>query len=193
MGQEKLLYGHNQMNDGTTQCDFWDRRSQYWVITRQIMGQKKVTFGDRSCWSWVITRRITGQNKMTFWDRRNWNYIISRCILGLNKVSFWDKRSRFWVITRWIMGHDDVTFLGQEKLIFCHDKMNCRTKRGHFLRYWKVILVHIRWWSYGRFQDDNNIFHKMKNDLTTGTWQDNIWCPINIIFFCTSDAVDWNN
>ncbi len=28
----------------------------------------------------------------------------------------------------------------------------------------------------------------MKNDLTTGTWQDNIWCPINIILLCTSDA-----
>jgi hypothetical protein len=27
----------------------------------------------------------------------------------------------------------------------------------------------------------------MKNDLTTGTWQDDIWCPINIILFCTSD------
>ncbi len=29
----------------------------------------------------------------------------------------------------------------------------------------------------------------MKNDLTTGTWQDNIWCPINIILLCTSDDV----
>ena len=28
----------------------------------------------------------------------------------------------------------------------------------------------------------------MKNDLTTGTWQDNIRCPINIILFCTSDV-----
>ncbi len=27
----------------------------------------------------------------------------------------------------------------------------------------------------------------MKNDLTTRTWQDNIWCPIIIILFCTSD------
>ncbi len=27
----------------------------------------------------------------------------------------------------------------------------------------------------------------MKNDLTTGTWQDDIWCPIIIILFCTSD------
>ncbi len=29
----------------------------------------------------------------------------------------------------------------------------------------------------------------MKNDLTTGTWQDAIWCPIIIISFCTSDVV----
>jgi hypothetical protein len=78
--------------------------------------------------------------------------------------------------------------LGQEKLILVHHKMNYGTKQGHFLGYWKVILVHIRRWSYGTFQDDNNIFHKMKNDLTTGTWQDNIWCPINIILLCTSDA-----
>jgi hypothetical protein len=42
-------------------------------------------------------------------------------------------------------------------------------------------------WSYGRFQDDNNIFYKMINDLTTRTWQDDIWCPIIIILFCTSD------
>ncbi len=27
---------------------------------------------------------------------------------------------------------------------------------------------------YGRFQDDNNIFYKMKNDLSTVTWQDDI-------------------
>ncbi len=50
-----------------------------------------------------------------------------------------------------------------------------------------MILVYLRRWSYGRFQDDNNIFYKMKNDLTTGTWQDDIWCPIIIILFCTSD------
>jgi hypothetical protein len=28
----------------------------------------------------------------------------------------------------------------------------------------------------------------MKNGLTTRTWQDNIWCPINIILLCTSDV-----
>ncbi len=28
----------------------------------------------------------------------------------------------------------------------------------------------------------------MKNDLTTGTWQDDAWCPINIILLCTSDG-----
>ena len=33
----------------------------------------------------------------------------------------------------------------------------------------------------------------MKNDLTKGTWQDNIWCPINIILFCTSDVVSSGN
>jgi hypothetical protein len=40
---------------------------------------------------------------------------------------------------------------------------------------------------------DNSIFHKMKNDLTTGTWQDNIWCPINIILLCTSDVDNWSS
>ncbi len=34
----------------------------------------------------------------------------------------------------------------------------------------------------------NNIFYKMKYDLTTGTWQDNIRCPISIILFCISDV-----
>ncbi len=66
--------------------------------------------------------------------------------------------------------------------------MNYGTKQGHFLGSWNVILVILGRWSYGKFKDDNNIFHKMKNDLTTGTWQDNIWCSINIILLCTSDA-----
>ncbi len=52
-----------------------------------------------------------------------------------------------------------------------------------------MILVHLGRWSYGRFKDDNNIFYKMKNDLTTGTWQDDIWCPIIIILLCTSDVI----
>ncbi len=51
-----------------------------------------------------------------------------------------------------------------------------------------MILVYLGRWSYGRFKDDNNIFYKMKNDLTTGTWQDDIWCPIIIILLCTSDV-----
>jgi hypothetical protein len=50
-----------------------------------------------------------------------------------------------------------------------------------------MILVYLGRWSYGRLQEDNNIFYKMKNDLTTRTWQDDIWCPIIIILFCTSD------
>ncbi len=29
----------------------------------------------------------------------------------------------------------------------------------------------------------------MKNDLTTGTWQDSNWCPIIIILLCTSDEL----
>ncbi len=33
------------------------------------------------------------------------------------------------------------------------------------------------------------ILKYMKNYLTTGTWQDDISCPINIILFCTSDEV----
>jgi hypothetical protein len=50
-----------------------------------------------------------------------------------------------------------------------------------------MILVYLGRWSYGRFKYDNNIFYKMKTDLTTGTWQDDIWCPIIIILLCTSD------
>ncbi len=66
--------------------------------------------------------------------------------------------------------------------------MNYGSKQVTFLGHWKVILVYIGRWSYGHFQDDNKVFQKMKNDLTTGTWQDDIWCPINIILLCTSDA-----
>ncbi len=87
--------------------------------------------------------------------------------MGHNNVTFWNRRSWYWDITRWIMGK----------------------KQGHFLRYWKMILVYLRRWSYGRFKDGNNICNKMKNDLTTGTWQDDIWCPIFIILFCTSDVL----
>ncbi len=52
-----------------------------------------------------------------------------------------------------------------------------------------MILVYLGRWSYGRFKDYNNIFYKIKNDLTTGTWQDDIWCTIIIILFCTSDTI----
>jgi hypothetical protein len=51
-----------------------------------------------------------------------------------------------------------------------------------------MIFVYLGRWSFGRLKDDNNIFHKMKSDLTTRTWQDDIWCPINIILLCTSDG-----
>ncbi len=67
--------------------------------------------------------------------------------------------------------------------------MNYGTNQGHFLGWWKMILVYLGRWSYGRFQDDNNIFYKMKNDLTTRTWQDDIWCPIIILLLCTSDVL----
>jgi hypothetical protein len=43
-GQEKLILGHNKASYGTNNVNFWDRRSQYWVIMRQIMGQYEVTF-----------------------------------------------------------------------------------------------------------------------------------------------------
>jgi hypothetical protein len=84
--------------------------------------------------------------------------------MGHNNVNFWDRRSWYWVIIRWTM----------------------RQNRSLFGN-WKVILVYIRRWSYGRFRDANKVFKNMKNDLTTGTWQDNIWCPRNIILLCTSD------
>jgi hypothetical protein len=37
-----------------------------------------------------------------------------------------------------------------------------------------MILIYLGRGTYGRFKDDTNIFYKMKNDLTTGTWQDDI-------------------
>ncbi len=45
MGQEKLILGHDKMNDGTKQCDVWDRISRSWVITRENYGTEKGGFG----------------------------------------------------------------------------------------------------------------------------------------------------
>ncbi len=45
LGQEKLILGHNETNYGTNRVTFWDRRSWFLVIIRQIMEKDKVTFG----------------------------------------------------------------------------------------------------------------------------------------------------
>ena len=37
-------------------------------------------------------------------------------------------------------------------------------------------------------QGKNKVLKKMKNDLTTGTWQYDIWCPINITLLSVSDV-----
>jgi hypothetical protein len=47
MGQEKLIYSHNQMNDGAMQGDF--------------LGQEKLILGHN--------KTNYGTNKVTFWDR----------------------------------------------------------------------------------------------------------------------------
>ncbi len=142
-----------------------------------------------------------GHNKTNYGRKEDDILGQEMLILHLIEMYFGIKRGVFWGQEKSILSHNKTNygtwqcdFLGQEKLILGHNKMNCRTKWGHFLQYWKVIWVHIRRWSYGRFRHDNNIFHKMKNDLTTGTWQDNIWCPVNIILFCTSDVlqVSWH-
>ncbi len=144
---------------GQNKVTFWDRRSWHLGITRWNMGQNKLTFWDRRNSIMVITIQIL---KVTFWDRRIWYWAISRRIWGLNEMFFWDRRGQFWIIIRLIMGHEDVAFWVIRRWIKGHNKMNYGTKQGHFLGYWKVILVHIRRWSHGRFQDDNNILHKMK-------------------------------
>ncbi len=70
--------------------------------------------------------------------------------------------------------------MGQEKLILGHHEMNYGTKQGQFLGYWRIILVYLGRWSYGRFQDNNNIFYRMKNDLTTGTHQKQHHVPYSL-------------
>ncbi len=60
------------------------------------------------------------------------------------------------------MGHNDVIFWDRRSLYLGHNEMNYGSKQGHFLGYWKVILVYIGRWSYGCFQDDNKVFQKMK-------------------------------
>ncbi len=207
LGQEKLILGHNKTNYGTNMVIFWDRRSWYWVITRQNMGQHEVIFWDRRSWYWVISKWIIRHNKVLFWDRRSPLVVITRRILGLNKVTFGDRRSWFWVLKRWIMGHNYVTFgdgrrwywvitrwiMGHNNVTFCNRRSWYRVitrwimgqNEVTFLGYWKVM--YIGRWSYGRVWDDNKVFQKIRIDLTTKTWQDNIWCPINIILLCTSN------
>ncbi len=139
--RQKLILGHNEMNYGTEQGKiFWDRRSWLMVITRPILGLKKVFFWDRRSQFQVLTRWIMGHSNVTFCDRRSWYWVIIRWIMGLNDVTFWDRRSWYWVITRWIMGQNKVA-LGDTG---------------------KVILVYIGRWSYGRFWDDDKVFPKMK-------------------------------
>ncbi len=161
------MLGHYEMNCGTTRVDFLGQEKLKLGHNKANYGTKQDILGQE--------KLILGHIKMNFGTK--WGVFLGqeKSILSHNKTNYW---------TWW------CDFLGQAKLILGHKKMNSRTKQGHFLGYWNVILVHIRRWSCGRFWDDNNISHKMKNDLTTGTWQDDIWCPINIILFCTSDVCD---
>ncbi len=153
------------MKYGTEQVDYLGHEKLTYGHNKTNFGMEQGDFLVQENSMLSHMRQILELNEMFFWDKRSWFWIILRLVMGHNDVTFWDRRSWYWDITRWIMG--------QNKVIFWD---------------WKIILVHIRRWSNGTFQDDNNIFHKMKNDLTTDTWQDNIWCPLNIILLCTSDA-----
>jgi hypothetical protein len=75
------------------------------------------------------------------------------CYVGqtYHKDMLWGRRIQYWDMTSQIFGQN-ISFL-----------VNC-----------KVILVYIGRQSYQQLQDDNIIYWKMKNNLTTGSWQDNI-------------------
>jgi hypothetical protein len=172
MGQTMWIFGTREVNIGSLWDKLWDKQVDFLGQEKLKLGHNKTKYGTKQ-------DDILGQEKLVL------NHVM---------ICFGTKQGVFLGQEKSILSHNKTNYgiwhdlLGQEKLILGHNKMNCTTKQGHFLGYWKVIKVQIRRWSYGRFQDDNNIFHKMKNDLTTGTWQDNIWCPVNIILFCTSDV-----
>ncbi len=129
--------------------------------------------GEVDSWSWQDefwdwTRWFFGTGEVNFgslWDEL-WD--ITMCFFGTGE-------SDIWVIKRWIMGHNNVTFWDRRSWYWD-------------IRRWIMGQNKITYWD-NRKWEDNNIFYKMKNDLTAGTWQDDIWCPIIIILFCTSDVL----
>ncbi len=50
------------------------------------------------------------------------------------------------------------------------------------------ILWQYTSWTQQILKDDTKVLNKMINELTTGTWQDNIGCPVNINLGSTSDG-----
>ncbi len=60
LGQDELILGHTETKYGTIRMTLWNRRSWYWVITRQIMEQDKVTFG-------------TGEGNIESWRDEIWD------------------------------------------------------------------------------------------------------------------------
>ncbi len=87
LGQEKLTYGHDRTNFGTIQ-GFWDRRSQFWVSLRWIMGHKDVFFRTGEFDIWVITRWILGHNKCVFLGQE-------KLILGHHEMNYGTKQDHF--------------------------------------------------------------------------------------------------
>ncbi len=110
-------------------------------------------------------RWFFGTGEVNFGSLQDELWDIRMCFYGTGEVDI-------WVITRWIIGHFDVTFWDRRSLYWDITR-------------WIMGQNKVTFGANGRC----NIFYKMKNDLTTGTWQDNIWCPIIIILLCTSDGV----
>jgi hypothetical protein len=85
--------------------DFWDRRSQYWVIIRQIMGQNEVIFLGKE-------KLKLGQNKTNYGTKQDDILGQEKFILDHIEMNFGSKRG---------------VFLGQEKSSLSHNKTNYGT------------------------------------------------------------------
>ncbi len=95
------------MKDGTKLCDFWDRRSCYWVIRDKL------------------------------WDKQGDFLGHKKLILSQNKTNYGTKGGNFLGQEKLIQGHNQMKygteqgdFLGQEKLTYGHNKTNFGPDQG---------------------------------------------------------------
>jgi hypothetical protein len=104
---------------GLCQVIFWDRRSQFWVSLRWIMGHINFLGGTGEVDIWVITRWIMGHNDVTYWDMRScyWDitiWIMWSCLLIRYLCWYWLVFS--WYFTNQYQRKTQLVHFGIKKL-----------------------------------------------------------------------------